>query len=73
MGTVLLVCCIGGKVGTRQIVYTPGMLPVVSKDLRNAFLRETMSHTFLKRYQKNGFVMNSFLAKMVMKRGFMVL
>ena len=27
------------------MVYIPGMLPVVSKDLGNAFLRETMSHT----------------------------
>ena len=26
IGTFLLVCCTGGKVGSRWIVYTPGML-----------------------------------------------
>ena len=31
--------------GFRWMVYAPGILPVVSKDLGNAFLREMMSHT----------------------------
>ena len=35
-----------GTEGSRQIVYTPGILPVVSNDWGNAFLRETMSHTY---------------------------
>ena len=45
MGTFLLVHCTGGKEGLRWMVYSPGMLPEVSNDLGNAFLRETMSCT----------------------------
>ena len=46
VGTFHLACCTRGKEGSGQMVYTPGMLPVVSKDLDSAFLRETMSCTF---------------------------
>ena len=45
MGTLNLACCTGRKEGSRQIVFTPGMLPVVSNDWENAFLRETMCRT----------------------------
>ena len=45
MGTLYLACCPGGTDGSRQIVYTPGILPVMSNDWGYAFLRETMSHT----------------------------
>ena len=45
MGTFLLVCCTGGTEGSNLIVYTPGMLHVVSNERGNAFLSEIMSHT----------------------------
>ena len=31
--------------GFVQIIYVPGMLPIVSKDFRKAFLREMISQT----------------------------
>ena len=33
--------------GSRQMVYTPGMLPVVSNEFGKAFLRETVLHIFI--------------------------
>ena len=47
MGTLHLACCTGGTEGSRQMLYTPGMLPVVSKDWGNTFLSEVISHTSL--------------------------
>ena len=57
MGTFLLACCTGGTEGSRQIVYTPGILPVVPKDWGNAFLRKLYLTHLL---QKNGPEMNCF-------------
>ena len=37
LGTILLASCTGEEEGSRQIMYSPGMLPVVSKDLGNTF------------------------------------
>ena len=37
IGTFLLACCTGWTEGSRQIVYTPGILPVMSHDWGNAF------------------------------------
>ena len=34
-----------GTEGSRQIVYAPGILPIVSTDFGKAFLREIRSHT----------------------------
>ena len=45
MGTFLLACCTGGTEGSNLIVYTPGILPVVSNEREKAFLSEIMSHT----------------------------
>ena len=45
MGTFLLVCCTGGIEGSNLMVYTPGMLPVVSNEWGNAFFSEIMSCT----------------------------
>ena len=45
VGTLNLACCTGGTKGSRQIVCTPGILPVVSNDWENAFLSEMMSCT----------------------------
>ena len=47
MGTFLLACCTGGTEGSNLIVYTPGMLPVVSNEWGKAFLSDIMSlHIF---------------------------
>ena len=45
MGTFLLECCTGGTEGSNLIVYTPGILPVVSNDWGNAFFKEITSCT----------------------------
>ena len=45
MGTFCLACITGGTEGSNLIVYTPGILPVVSKDRGNAFFNEIMSRT----------------------------
>ena len=46
MGTFLLTCCTGGTEGSRQMVYTPGILHLVSIEWGNAFLfKEIMSCT----------------------------
>ena len=45
IGTLHLASCTGRTEQSRQIVYTPGILPVVSNDLGNVFLRDTMSCT----------------------------
>ena len=45
MGTFLLACCTGETEGSNLMVYTPGMLPVVSNEWGNAFFSEIMSHT----------------------------
>ena len=36
-------CCTGGTVGSRQMEYSPGLLPTTSKELGNAFLSVNMS------------------------------
>ena len=74
MGTFVLACCTGGNVGSRWMVYSPGMLPVVSNDLGNAFLRETMSHTSFKEISEKWSCNEWFFwGKMVLKGVFMVL
>ena len=45
MGTLHLAWCTGGTEGSRQIVYTPGILAVVSNDWGKALFGEMMSHT----------------------------
>ena len=45
MGTFLLACYTGEIEGSNLIVYTPGILPVVSNEWGNAFLSEIMSCT----------------------------
>ena len=46
-------CCTGGKVGSRQIVYSPGMLPVVSKQLGECFFkRNYVLHIFYRDIRK---------------------
>ena len=45
MGTFFLACWTGGMEGSRKMVYDPGILPVVSKDLENASLRKMMTCT----------------------------
>ena len=44
IGTFLQACCTGGTEGSTLMVYCPGMFPVVSKLLGNAF-RAIMSLT----------------------------
>ena len=44
MGTFLL-SCTGGTEGSNLMVYTPGILPVVSNDGGNAFFKEITSCT----------------------------
>ena len=58
MGTFLLTYCTGGTKGSRQMVYTPGILPVVSNDWGNAFLKKLQLAHLL---QKHGPEMNCFL------------
>ena len=51
MGTFLLACCTWGREGSNLMVYTPGMLPVVSNEQGNAFLvKLCLAHLL----QKNG-------------------
>ena len=45
MGTFLLACCTGVTEGSNLMVYTPGILPVVSNDWGNAFFKEITSRT----------------------------
>ena len=45
MGTFLLACCTGETEGSNLIVYTPGILPVVSNEWGNAFLSKIMFWT----------------------------
>ena len=61
------------KVGSRQIVYTPGILPVASKDLENAFLRETMSCTSFTEISEKWSYNEQFGGKNGPEKGFMVL
>ena len=37
MRTFVLACCIGGTEGSNLMVYTPGMLPVVSNEWERLF------------------------------------
>ena len=39
MGTLHLASCTGGTEGSRWIVYTPGILPVVSNDWGNIYFK----------------------------------
>ena len=61
VGTFLLACCTVGKVGSRQMVYISGMLPVVSNDLGGCFFKGNyvLGH-LLQKYWKNGLVMKFF-------------
>ena len=43
IGTLHSACCTGGIVGSRQMEYSPGMLPTVSKEVGTAFLNLNMS------------------------------
>ena len=68
METFLLVCWTGEQEGSRQIVYTPGMLPVVSNEFKNAFLWYTMSCTsFTENWSCNGAI---FWHWIVLERGY---
>ena len=58
VGTFLLACCTGGTEGSRQIVYTPGMLPVVSNDWGDVFFLRKLCVRHL--LQKYGLEMNCF-------------
>ena len=46
MGTLHWACCTGGMEGLLLMVYVPGMLPMVSKELGNACFNVIMSRTW---------------------------
>ena len=46
MGTFLLACCTGRKEGSNLMVYTPGMLPVVSNNQEMLFIEITSCTSF---------------------------
>ena len=58
MGTFLLACCTGGTEGSNLMVYTPGILPVVSNHWGNTFLKKLhLTHLL----QKQGLEKHCFL------------